>query len=96
MRERAVRWVSGTGGRGQSHSLSYLGRFSASAFDRLTCIHPPAQEGPQAHTGVPPTRSQTHVHMHNHLTTSSYWCSSGDYMLVHQFSTRRNILCELS
>ena len=44
----AVRWVSGTGGQGQS--LSHLGSSSPSALDRLTCIHPPAQEGPRAHT----------------------------------------------
>lgn len=57
-REGAVRWVSGTGGRGQY--LSHLGSSSPSALDRLTCIHPPAQEGPRAHThrvGVSPTHS---------------------------------------
>lgn len=65
-RERGLRWVSWTGGQGQS--LSHLGSSSPSALDRLTCIHPPAQEGPQAHiyrVGVSPThshaRSQTQV-----------------------------------
>lgn len=84
--ESAVRWVSGTGGRGQS--LAHLGSSSPSALDRLTCIHPPAQEGPrvQTHThrvGVSPTHSHADGHMHTHKhrqtvrTASSYWRSLG-------------------
>lgn len=62
-----MRWVSGTGGQGQS--LSHLGSSSPSALDRLTCIHPPAQEGPEAHTQteyrfLSPTLLHAHGHMH--------------------------------
>ncbi len=70
-REGAVRCVSGTGGQGQS--LSHLGSSSPSALDRLTCIHPPAQEGPRAHrhsVGVSPTHS--HALTHTHVVTHAH------------------------
>ena len=65
--DRAVRLVSGTGGQGQS--LPHLGSSSPSALDRLTCIHPPAQEGPKTHTEevyVPHTQTQEYMHTHKH------------------------------
>lgn len=66
-------------------SLSHLGGFSPSAFDRLTRIHPPAQEGPRAHVRAEPTplshtacrRTADTRALTKHLPASSYWRSLG-------------------
>lgn len=73
----AARWVSGTGGWGQSASLSHLGGFSPSAFDRLTRIHPPAQKEPRAHVRTVDATLPHSLQTHKHLPALSYWRSLG-------------------